>query len=121
MGHGIFTLGDVIDEWQTIPSYQFLFQGDLVRTMTIDGYELKNTPLEIEPAFPIFDIHLFHNSTDDGFNIQYFTTSKSRDGVYIERWTQRYAECLRALMTAKTVGQAIPSVPKQDKFFNEKH
>ena len=120
MGHSIFTLGDVIDEWQTMPSYQFLYQGDLVRTMTIDGYELKNTPLEIEPGFPIFDIHLFHDSAADGFNIQTFTTSKSRDEAYIERWTGRYAECLRALTTAKTVGQALPSVPEEDKFFNGK-
>ena len=119
MGHSIFTLADVMQEWQDIPAYQFLYQGDLTGTLTVDSHESETCPLETHTAFPIFEVHLFHDSVADRFRMITTVCSKSRDDAYIARMAQRYAECLRALLTAKTVAQALPAVPEHDKFFNE--
>ena len=110
----------MFDNWQTLPAYQFLYEGDLEGIMTIDGHKLENSLLEIYPVFPIFDFHLFRDSACDSFNMQTFCTSKSRDDDYIGRWVQRYTECLRRLTTSETIAQAIPDVPQHERFFEPK-
>ena len=81
----------MFDNWQTLPAYQFLYEGDLE--------------------------DLFRDSACDSFNMQTFSTSKSRDDDYIGRWVQRYTECLRRLTTSETIAQAIPDVPQHERFF----
>lgn len=38
------------------------------------------------------------------------------DEVYRQRMAERYTACLRGLITARTVGEAVPEVPQCDKF-----
>ena len=119
MGHSIFKFSDVVTEWAVMTDYQFICQGDLTGDMTIDGNAFEEMPFE-RTFFPFsLEVQLFYSKKTDNFNVVAMLRNQLHDEGWLQRWTERYTACLRGLMTARTVGEAIPEIPQCDKFFKE--
>ena len=116
MGHNIFKFSDVMNEWDIMPAYQFICQGDLTGDMTVGGNAFEELPFE-RTFFPFcLEVQLFYSKASDNFNVVAMLSNQLHDEGWLQRWTERYTACLRGLMTAKTVGEAIPEIPQDDKF-----
>lgn len=116
MGHNIFKFSDVLEEWGIMAAYQFICQGDLTGDMTVGGNAFEEMPFE-RTYFPFcLEVQLFYSKKTDNFNVVAMLSNQIHDEGWLQRWTERYTACLRGLMTAKTVGEAIPEVPQSDIF-----
>ena len=115
MGHNIFKFSDVLKEWGIMAAYQFICQGDLTGDMTIGGNAFEEMPFERTYPFCL-EVQLFYSKKTDNFNVVAMLSNQLHDEGWLQRWTERYTACLRGLMTAKTVGEAIPEIPQSDMF-----
>ena len=117
MGHSIFSSSDIKTMWQCLPIYQFIYQGNTVGVESVDGCQLEKIPLQKPSSSQNYMIQLHHNVATDIFSAAFYFNPQIHDEAFIQRWAQRYAQCLHGLMSAKTIEEAIPMIPQCDKLF----
>ena len=119
MGHSIFKFSDVFVEWGIMATYQFICQGDLTGDMNVGGNEFEEMPFE-RTFFPFsLEVQLFYSKKTDNFNVVAMLNNQLHGKDWLQRCAERFTACLRGLMTARTIGEAIPEIPQCDKFFNQ--
>ena len=97
----------------------FLFQGEMLKTPLVGGHPI------FKEILPGLSTMARDSSLSTHINIQrdanrlvmgIFYVDSWRDEDYIRRMADRYTQCLRGLMNAHTVGDAICSVPQEEMF-----
>ena len=116
MGHLIFKFSDVMKEWRIMPAYQFICQGELTGDMTVGGNVFEELPFDRTLCPFSLEVQLFYSKKTDNFNVVAMLRNQLHVEGWLQRWAERYTACLRGLMTARTVGEAISEIPQDDKF-----
>ena len=97
----------------------FLFQGEMLKSPLVGGLPLakENLPgLSTMAKDSALFTHIYVQREANRLLMGLFYVDSWRDEDYIRRMANRYTQCLRALMTAPTVGEAICNVPQEDMF-----
>lgn len=97
----------------------FLFQGEMLKSPQVGGHPIAK---EILPGLSTMAkdsalfTHIYVQREANRLLMGIFYVDSWRDEDYIRRMAIRYTQCLRGLMNAHTVGDAICSVPQEDMF-----
>lgn len=97
----------------------FLFQGEMLKSPLVGGLPLakENLPgLSTMAKDSALFTHIYVQREANRLLMGLFYVDSWRDEDYIRRMADRYTQCLRGLMNAPTVGDAICSVPQEDRF-----
>ena len=97
----------------------FLFQGEMLKSPQVGGHPIAKVILPglstMAKDSALFT-HIYVQRDANRLLMGIFYVDSWCDEDYIRRMAIRYTQCLRGLMNAHTVGDAICSVPQEDRF-----
>ena len=119
MSHSVVHPYNLKDMVKTASNFEFLYQGEMVKTPMIDGFPLALANLEdlvMEKHGTELICHMYIMGENNTMMLLFSYSKQWHDKDYVLRMVDRYAATLRGLMTARTIGEIQCEVPEEDRF-----
>ena len=109
-------LGAMVQELKDFPQFVFIYQGETLSDLSIGGHPINEVelPQKVNPVG--LDVHLRTNQSKNTMTMELQCNDQWLGAEAKQRMAECYTECLRSLMTARTIGEVLCPVPEEDKF-----
>lgn len=96
--------------------FVFIYQGETLNDLSIGGHPINEVelPQKVNPVG--LDVHLRTNQSKNTMTMELQCNDQWLGAEAKQRMAECYTECLRSLMTARTIGEVLCPVPEEDRF-----
>ena len=96
--------------------FVFIYQGETLSDLSIGGHPINEVelPQKVNPVG--LDVYLRTNQSKNTMTMELQCNDQWIGAEAKQRMAECYTECLRSLMTARTIGEVLCPVPEEDRF-----